>query len=325
MSTLIDDTTYLSNPEIITSSLFLAVSLALTADSFLRAIIDKTIDPNYCLLYPINISILINEILMFFLIRASQICSNNPVDLDPSCKYTVQVSFSKCSDASSIYLYYTTLPFTRIFYLIIKPIMLYLAYKRAASVSKMFASPLSTLIAYLFIAARIAEVFMTTTFFFIDGFKCRGSYCDTLCWITCFKIYYVRDIVAPFFRIYYIIAESVFYWKLFQRTLESRKDKRVRRVIFHQSFLFTIDIIQLLAMMAYREIGRFDHQLPTYIYAELFSTAFTIFVMTKFVDRIPNLLEANSNDTNDNIELNEEDENPQLQNNEKIPQKLSSN
>ncbi|RIB27629.1 hypothetical protein C2G38_2061378 [Gigaspora rosea] len=324
MSALIGDTTYLSNPEIITSSLFLAVSLALTADSFLRAIIDKTIDPNYRLLYPINISILINEILMFFLIRASQICSNDTTDSDPNCKYTVQVSFSKCSDTSSIYLYYTTLPFTRIFYFIIKPFMLYLAYKRAASVSNMFASPLSRLIAYFFIAAHYAEVFMTS-FFFVDGFKCRGSYCDTLCWITWFKIYYVRDIVAPFFRIYYIIAESVFYWKLFQRTLESRKDKRVRRVIFHQSFLFTIDIIQLLAMMAYREIGRFDHQLPTYIYAELFSTAFTIFVMTKFVDRIPNLLEANSNDTNENIELNEEDENLQLQNNEKIPQKYSSN
>ncbi|CAG8503985.1 13553_t:CDS:2 [Dentiscutata erythropus] len=319
MNPSIYDTTYLSSPEIITSSLFLAVSLALTADSFLRAIVDKTINSNYRLLFPINISILINEILMVFLIRASQICSDDSnalINLDPNCTYTAKVSFPKCSDKSSIYLYYTILPITRIFYLIIKPSMIYLAYKRAASISRKFASPLSRLIAYIFIAARIIEVVMTTTFFFVDGFKCRGSYCDPLCWITCFKIYYVRDIVAPFFRVYYIIAESVFYLRLFQKVRELKNDKRIRRVIFHQSFLFTIDIIQLLAMMIYREVGRFEHQLPTYIYAELFSTAFTIFVMTKFVDRIPNLLEAKSNNANGNIELDEKEENLQLQNNE---------
>ncbi|CAG8490127.1 10292_t:CDS:2 [Racocetra fulgida] len=95
---------------------------------------------------------------------------------------------------------------------------------------------------------------------------------------------------------------------------ELRKDRSIRRVIFNQTFLFTIDIAQLLAMMVYREVGRFDHQLPTYLYAELFSTAFTVFVMTKFLDKIPKLQETVQNDAdgtnnvnvNDNIESAQE-------------------
>ncbi|CAG8562477.1 5365_t:CDS:2 [Cetraspora pellucida] len=275
MTDLVDDTTYISSFETITSTWFLAVSLALTADSFLRAIVDKTIDANYWYLIPVNISLLANEILMLFLVRASQICSSDTINLNNNCTYTANVSFSKCSDDSS----------------------------RAASVSETFGCFISRLIAWFFIVARIVEVSLTTTFFFIDGFKCQGSYCGPLCWLIYNKIYYVRDIVAPFFRIYYIIAETFFYWCLFKRTLELRKDKNIRRVIFHQTFLFTIDIAQLLAIMTYREIGRFDHQLPTYIYAELFSTAFTVFVMTKFIDKIPVLHAANINDVNGNAEL----------------------
>ncbi|CAG8770203.1 8955_t:CDS:1, partial [Cetraspora pellucida] len=186
---LVDDTTYISGFETITSTWFLAVSLALTADSFLRAIIDKTIDPNYWILIPVNISLLANEILMLFLVRASQICSSDMINSNDNCTYTANVSFSKCSDDSSVYLYYSILPFTRIFYFVIKPSMLYLAYKRAATFSETFGCISSRLIAWFFIVARIAEVSLTTIFFFIDGFKCRGSYCDSLCWFTYYKFY----------------------------------------------------------------------------------------------------------------------------------------
>ncbi|KAF0535470.1 hypothetical protein F8M41_009592 [Gigaspora margarita] len=295
MEGLKDDTTYLSNLEIITSTWFLAVSLGLTADSFSRAIVERTIAPKYWLLFPVNISILVNEILMIYLVRASSICSIDPKNSNLDCNYTAKVSFSKCSDDLSVYLYYGILSVTRVFYFIIKPSMLYLAYRRAVKYLPTFLKPLFVWTSFFLIAVRIIEVSVTTIFFFIDGFKCRGSYCDYLCWITYSKVYYARDAVAPIFRIYYIIAECIFYWALFKETLKSRKDKRIRRAIFHQAILFTIDIAQLLTIMVYRELGRFIYQLPSNIFAELFSTAFTIFVMTKFLDKFPELFKANSN------------------------------
>ncbi|CAG8647339.1 27049_t:CDS:2 [Gigaspora margarita] len=97
--------------------------------------------------------------------------------------------------------------------------------------------------------------------------------------------------------------------------LKSRKDKRIRRAIFHQTILFTIDIAQLLTIMVYRELGRFIYQLPSNIFAELFSTAFTIFVMTKFLDKFPELFKANSNIVIGNLGVDNRNLNHQPQTN----------
>ncbi|KAF0499967.1 hypothetical protein F8M41_020348 [Gigaspora margarita] len=73
------------------------------------------------------------------------------------------------------------------------------------------------------------------------------------------------------------------------------KDQEERKQQKFQSVIFMIDITQLILMSLYRifaviiaiielPLTKKIVVLPTYVYAELSSTAFTIFVMTRFVD-----------------------------------------
>ncbi|CAG8847863.1 9047_t:CDS:1, partial [Racocetra persica] len=124
----------------------------------------------------------------------------------------------------------------------------------------------------------------------IDSIQCSGTYCSPLC-SAILLVYRIRESIVIVFRLYYIIAESLFYKKLFYEIKKIRNDTNTFRTLYHQTALFTIDIIQLTAICVFRTARLLGADIPTYTYAELFSTAFTIFVMTKFVDRIPGLLD----------------------------------
>ncbi|CAG8491224.1 25344_t:CDS:1 [Dentiscutata erythropus] len=278
-----EDITHLTKIEVITSTWFLAASFALTADSFSHAVVKLAINKWNFLLFTVNVAIIVNEIFMLFQVVASSNCSN--INSSDNCNISNAVSFSRCTDHSSVRMYYMIEIIKFFGYLIAKPGMLHLAYLRCSSVFKPFKKPAVIRFHYSIMAVRVLEIAILATTSITDLIKCQGSYCEPECsYIP--TISFAREAAVPIFVIYYIIAEFIFYMKLFKVIREIYNDGNTQRDLYHQAALFTIDILQLSAMCVYRLVGLVVN-LPTYRYAEVFSIAFTIFVMTKFWHMIP--------------------------------------
>ncbi|CAG8709528.1 19829_t:CDS:1 [Dentiscutata erythropus] len=301
-----EDVTRLTKIEVITSTWFLAASFALTVDSFSRAVVKRAINKWKLLLYSVNVAIFVNEIVMLFQVLASSNCPN--INSSDNCKISNVVSFSRCTDHSSVRMYYLIDIIKFFGYLITKPGLLHLAYLRCSLVFKPFKKPAFVWFHYFIMATRVLEIAILATTSITDLIKCQGSYCDPECsYIPTVSL--AREAVVPIFRIYYIITEFIFYMKLFKVIREIHNDENTHRALYHQAALFTIDILQLSVMCVYRLVGLVV-KLPTYLYAELFSTAFTIFVMTRFWHMIPFLtrsISGNYGDTDidkvNNIEI----------------------
>ncbi|CAG8475976.1 9898_t:CDS:1 [Dentiscutata erythropus] len=281
------DTTYISVSENIFATWLLAVAFALTLDSFTRALIEKNIGKGYWLIIPVNISILINELLMPFSTSASAYCTSNSLP-GPSCQYVV--SFGKCPSSSTVNLYLWTFPIIQFFYLTSKPLVLHLAYVRCAAVFRPFRSLGFLWFHRILLTLRTLELSFIFVLSIFDSLKCQGTYCTPFC-ESVLLVYKIRESIVTIFRLYYIVCESLFYKKLFYEIRKIRNDTDTLRTLYHQTTLFTIDILQLTTICVFRTAKAAGANLPTYTYAELFSTAFTIYVMTKFVDRIPCLLD----------------------------------
>ncbi|CAG8545189.1 12398_t:CDS:2 [Ambispora leptoticha] len=93
-----------------------------------------------------------------------------------------------------------------------------------------------------------------------------------------YVIYQIRDGLAPVFSFYYILSEGIFYIKLFS-TLKNihaseASNNNILRSRTYQTILFTLDLSILLAMSIYR-MFYLTSNVPSYVYAELFSSALT--------------------------------------------------
>ncbi|CAG8550307.1 6861_t:CDS:2, partial [Cetraspora pellucida] len=73
---------------------------------------------------------------------------------------------------------------------------------------------------------------------------------------------------------------------------QDKDRKEILQDICWQKVLFAFDMLQLCSMCIYRIVGLKIEETPTYIYAELCSTAFTVFVMTRFWHMISRLQQA---------------------------------
>ncbi|KAF0421274.1 hypothetical protein F8M41_006815 [Gigaspora margarita] len=281
------DTTYISDLENIFATWLIAVAFALTLDSFTRALIERNISKGYWLLIPINISILINEFIYPFLTSASLFCSINSLP-GPKCTYVV--SYVKCQSPTNVKIYLWLFPIIQFFYLTSKPFLLHLAYVRCAAVFRPFRNIGFLWFHRFLLAIRFIELIAIFIISIFDSLVCSGSYCTPACEAVLLA-YKIRESVVIVFRLYYIICEALFYKKLFYEIRKIRNDTDTLRTVYHQSILFAIDILQLTAICIFRTARIAGAELPTYTYAELFSTSFTIFVMTKFVNRIPSLLD----------------------------------
>ncbi|KAF9585470.1 hypothetical protein BGW38_002233 [Lunasporangiospora selenospora] len=210
-------------------------------------------------LFPvINISQFINQWCVFFLITSA---------------------FGTISHRSALWLNVIN----NVAYFITKPTTMYLAYLRCSAVFSPFQK--FRWLHYSLVAFRAAELFVIIVVNIIqnelcDGSIAKGTRCEGLAIAWTF-----RDAGAPVFRLYYIICEAIFYYKLFT-TLKcmSQGKKNVELMQYRrlQTSLFTIDLLILIFMSIYRIIGIFKTDLPTYVYYELFSSTLTIFTLTEF-------------------------------------------
>ncbi|CAG8460721.1 13345_t:CDS:2 [Acaulospora morrowiae] len=261
MVELKSDSTSLGPLGIIVATWLLSASFILTTDSFSRTLVNNNIKEAKWLLYAVNLAVLVNEIIMLPQVIASSNCSN--ARESPDCRANA-VSFTRCSDYTSVRLFYSVDAIKYAAYIIAKTGVLHLSYQRCT-----------------------VNQFMSQ-FEDYHAAKCLGSYCHPECsFIPTSST--IREMVLPFFRVYYIILEVLFYRELLHIVKYTKRGQNYRDLI-HQIVLFSIDIFQLIATCIYRLIG-FRYNLPTHFYFELYSTAFTIFVMTRFWDKIKGIFD----------------------------------
>ncbi|KAF0542074.1 hypothetical protein F8M41_004772 [Gigaspora margarita] len=328
------DNSYFINPQIesIISAWLLAISIALTLDSFIRVSLKNKIptiqlcnifntnwrrNVGYWLLKPVNLATLISEIIMPIMIFASSFCSK-PKKND----YCNAVSYENCSEDLSnpsplLPLYLVIYPITQFGYVISKTLLLHLAYIRCDGIAmkynvreiiffKMLRSRKFYIIHKFILFFRFIELSFSFAVSIITSACQSTSTCDGTCYYIA-KYYYIsRDILYSLFRLYYIALEVMYYYAKFNdddrvedqnenQEEVQKEDQEERKQQKFQSVIFMIDITQLILMSLYRifaviiaiielPLTKKIVVLPTYVYAELSSTAFTIFVMTRFVD-----------------------------------------
>ncbi|CAG8606508.1 5581_t:CDS:1, partial [Scutellospora calospora] len=251
-------------------------------------------DKAFFTIVTVNAAIFFSEITAPFQVLTSSNCSEAQISY-LNCTSNA-VSFTRCSDQSSVEWYYVFNIVRNLCYLIIKPGLLYLAYIRCTVVVTEFRSFGSSLFHHGIVLLRSLELLTWFIVSILDLAYCQGSYCDSMCkYIP--TTFYINDIMSTIFRSYYIFMESIFY-----RILFKDNNKNLFLEICLQKALFTFDILQLLAMCSYRIAGLIIKEgTPTYLYAEICSTALTIFVMTRFWHMITPLLKAQKIDGNANI------------------------
>ncbi|CAG8455813.1 23308_t:CDS:2 [Cetraspora pellucida] len=232
--------------------------------------------------------------MMLAQIIASYSCSGAEIP-DSDCANVL--SYVRCTDELAVKLYYIFDTLRQFGYLIAKPCLLYLAYQRCCAIPKLTARFLSSggqSFNYFIIITRLSEWLVWFSIAIYNCAKCQGSYCGPQCEFipTTFMI---NDLIATVFRIYYILLELTFYINLF-RMNQKNLTPGMRQDIRMQKILFSIDVLQLLAMSTYRIVGLAKKGTPTYLYLELSSLAFTVFVMTRFWHRVMELLIPGNND-----------------------------
>ncbi|CAG8575408.1 6867_t:CDS:1 [Acaulospora colombiana] len=183
-------------------------------------------------------------------------------------------------------------------YLIEKPILLYLAFLRCRTVFEPYRK--HPKIHYTLIGLRAIELFITLIVNIYENISCNESVMGPSC-SQANLIWKIRDGMAPTFRLYYIISESIFYVKLFQ-TLSKRYDndskgQQLLRLRRYQTLIFTLDLICLISMSVYRILILVHSDLPTYIYLEIFSSALTVFVLTEFGLSLPEIFKLSKSET----------------------------
>ncbi|CAG8672943.1 8661_t:CDS:1, partial [Cetraspora pellucida] len=225
-------------------------------------------------------------------IVASYTCSDAEIP-DSDCANVL--SSVRCTDELAVKLYYIFDTLRQFGYLIAKPTLIYLAYQRCCVVSSLFLGAKCHFINYAIITTRLLTWLTWFGVAIYNCAECRGSYCGSQCSFIPIT-FIINDWVATFFRFYYIFLELVFYTELFNRNDGNNLNPEIRREILKQIILFGIDILQLLAMCAYRIVGLKINGTPTYLYLELSSLTFTVFVMTRFWHIVVELLEADVED-----------------------------
>ncbi|CAG8505553.1 3407_t:CDS:2 [Ambispora leptoticha] len=178
-------------------------------------------------------------------------------------------------------------------YLITKPIVLYLAYLRCRAVYEPYRKYRH--LHFFIIIVRVVELLVIVIINLHSNFVCGGEYTG-ICQKE-YVIYQIRDGLAPVFRFYYILSEGIFYIKLFStlKNIHSSEasDNTILRYRTYQTILFTLDLSILLAMSIYR-MFYLTSNVPSYVYAELFSSALTVFVMTEFGLSIPEFFKSST-------------------------------
>ncbi|CAG8688161.1 6868_t:CDS:1, partial [Dentiscutata heterogama] len=199
----------------------------------------------------VNGIVFINEIVLLAQVIVSYTCSDVNI-LNSDCADVL--SLERCSDYLAVHLYYIFDTIRQFCYLIIKPGMLFLAYQRCYAVYKSFLGAGCQLANYLVIISRILLWLAWCSVAIYNYIKCQGSYCDPQCEFIPIT-FVINDAFATFYRAYYILLELLFYISLFRRNQPDSLGDEIIRDISRQKILFGIDIIQLLAMCAYRIVG----------------------------------------------------------------------
>ncbi|CAG8460701.1 13344_t:CDS:1 [Acaulospora morrowiae] len=282
------DSTSIGSIGIIISSWLLSASFILTIDSFSRTFVKNNIKEAKWLLYAVNLAVLINEIIMLPQVIASSNCLN--ASKSPDCRAN-SVSFTRCTDQTSVRLFYSLDVIKYAAYVVSKTGILHLSYQRCEAVYEPVKRLAFKRFHLIVLVLRTSEITSLVIITIIDAVKCMGSYCSPACSFIPTS-WTVREMMVPFFRIYYIFLEIIFYRELL-RIVKSNRSEQNYRDLIHQIILFSIDILQLIAMCIYRLLG-FEYNLPSHLYAELFSTAYTVYVMTRFWDRIRRIFGSQS-------------------------------
>ncbi|CAG8620856.1 18611_t:CDS:1 [Dentiscutata erythropus] len=296
---------------IVTSSLFVGAALILTFESFFRMLVVDTVNDaikdklwHFCLM---NISALIAEFTEPMMIVALAFCSD-PDNFKSDCSNWFYVARPDCgslclNDYYAISCYIAD-NIRTVFYIITKTFLIHLAYLRCKSIYSLYNSPKFKCFHVIIIGARIIELILLAVVNGFDSLKCQGAYCNPKHPECLFipVVMNIREIIVHIFRLYYIISESIFYyhlWRMFLKTnIMNKKDKRImkkKREIIYQIILFALDILQLTAIGIYRilrlyyKTNNYLH-LETHRFADILSTGFTVFVMTRFGISMPKLV-----------------------------------
>ncbi|KAF9912747.1 hypothetical protein BX616_010255 [Lobosporangium transversale] len=244
--------------EELVGSLLTGASMILTIHSLSRMIFLRRTGSKYHLFPIINITQLVNQLCVFFLMT---------------------IPFGTVSFQAALWLNVIN----NIAYFITKPVTMYLAYLRCSAVFPSFRK--LDWLHYLLIGFRALELFMIVIVNILQNYWCNGSVAEGT---RCEKLaiaWLFRDAGAPVFRFYYIVCEGIFYVVLFRTLTGMSSGKKNTQLVQYrrlQTTLFTVDLALLLFMSIYRIIGIFDKTLPTYVYYELFSSTLTIFNLTEF-------------------------------------------
>ncbi|CAG8537742.1 14830_t:CDS:2, partial [Dentiscutata heterogama] len=252
------DVTDVSPLETFISACFIIIGFTLTSYSFTRGVLMNKIrisgrnSKAYWLLIPINIALLINEILLPLLLVASSRCSSISERNISDCIPVNVVNVNNCSEHSFVQLYSWIYPIIQFFYIMSKPLLLHLAYLLLSVVFR----DIRQIVFYSFhnfiLIIRFLELIFIFIISIIQSTACQESYCSSICFgmPTIYK----------------------------EKGAEGNDEKLSN--ISHQSTLLIIDIVQLTAMCVYRIVGIVIFDLPTYTFADIASTAYNIFVMT---------------------------------------------
>ncbi|CAG8488765.1 10207_t:CDS:1 [Dentiscutata erythropus] len=305
---------------IVTSASLVGAALIITFQSFFRMLIIDTVDDTikdkmwlFCLM---NLTALIAEFSSFMMIVASSYCSD-PDNFSSECSNWFYIARPTCKSFCLDNYYVTSCyladSIRSAFYIISKTALLHLAFERCKSVYHLYKTKEFKFFHLIISGLRISELILLVVINMFDFVKCKGEYCNpdhTECLFVP-VVTNIREIIVHFFRLYYIISESIFYYYLFSIILETpskevipnkymKKKKEViyerkRREVIYQILLFAFDIIQLAAIGIYR-ILRLYYKTNNYldlkpnIYANILSTAITISVMTRFGLNLPQLV-----------------------------------
>ncbi|CAG8590573.1 9_t:CDS:2 [Ambispora gerdemannii] len=261
------------NLENFIGAVLVGASLTLTGNSALRMAALRTSGSKMFLFPIVNIAMLINEFAVMLLIfSAANSLSDN---------WGMWASFVN-----------------NVTYFVSKPTVLYLAYLRCRAAYEPYRKYRH--IHYFIIAFRAIELFVLVIINIHIITACGGKFTGVCA--AEYVIYRIRDALAPVFRFYYIISEGIFYLKLFStlKKIHSSEtpNKHVLRYRTYQTILFTVDLTILIAMSIYRLVVLASTTTkPTYVYAELFSAALTVFVITEFGLTIPELFKSSTGTT----------------------------
>ncbi|KAF9172773.1 hypothetical protein BGX21_003982 [Mortierella sp. AD011] len=243
--------------ETLLGALLVGASIILTTHSLARMIFLKRTASKYHLFPIINVTQLINQICVFFLITTA---------------------FDTISFSTALWLNVIN----NIAYLITKPTTMYLAYLRCSAVYPAFRKV--DWLNFILIAFRAIELLTIVIVNIIQNILCNGSVAVGTRCANLAIAWTFRDASAPISRFYYIICEGIFYYKLFTALRGMAGGKNIELLQYRrlQTSLFTIDLTLLVIMSIYRIVGIFNTHIPTYVYYELFSSSLTIFTLTEF-------------------------------------------